>query len=596
MKHLLSYFSITFLTLSALLTISCGSEDTIPDGIIPSNEYFKVVGDTITIDGKATEASFPIAADCAWSIVTNGWDDLHATPDHGEGNQTVKIVTSANNTPLMRKGTLAITTSDGIKKVITILHLAGNIQLNVSQTEVNFGINGGSTEVTVTSNTNWTVAGGTDWCKVDKTSGTGNGAFTITANKSDEKEARKATFSVTPQGSTTPVIITVVQSNKDIDLAVSPARLTFNATTPQIKELDIISNDRWTATVSDDWLKIDQKEGNNTTTIHVSCESNDTGVERTATITVRSNGLTEMATVIQRNFNAEFSILTTLQEYPAAGGVQTVAVSSNIEWEVSCDTDWCHLSKTDNSVVVTVDANLLTTPRTADIIFMPTDLEPLTLTVVQREVGATVVLLDVSPTELTFGPAMESKTLTVDCNEAMSCQADQDWVTLQTIGQTTEGEFTHTTVQVTCSDNLTGAERQAKVTVSAGDKVQTVSIIQTMAGLPVVYNLLLTDNYDAKATLTAAYQSSLPVVEYGFVYATHSAPTLNDTKVTFNGSNTTGNMSTTLTGLTIGTTYYVRAYAISAMGTAYSDELYFNAQGREPSQDDNGTPMPSRNK
>lgn len=600
MRHIISklFSSITALLPVAVLTlVSCGSEDEIPAGVIPSNEFFKIVGDTITIDGQATETSFSVTADCAWSIVTNGWSDLHATPDRGEGNQTVKIVTSTNDTPQMRKGTLTITTNEGITKVITVQQLAGNIQLDVSSRELNFGINGGSTEVAVTSNTIWTVAGGTDWCRVDKTSGTGNAAFTVTADKSDEKKERNATFSITAQGSTTPITINVSQSNKEMTLSVSPESLSFDATGEQKKALDIICNDRWTATVSHDWLVIDQITGSNDATIQVSCTNNSTKAERSGIVTIECSGLKKTVTVTQLNFNVQFSIYPTeLPEFPATGGTQTITVVSNTGWDVSGGTDWCVLSKTDNSVSVEVKPNTLTTSRTATIAFIPTGSDPITLTVKQQAKAEKVIILNVDYTELSFGAAEESKTLTITCNDMMNYQVDKSWVALEMVSQTNEGEMTNTKVKVTCSANTTATEREATITISAGDKSQTVSVKQGTAEPPVVYNLAVTDTIDGKATLTANYRSALSVTEYGFVYATHATPTLEDTKVSFYGSNTTGDMTTTLTGLTIGTTYYVRAYAVSATGTAYSEELHFRGQGREPGQNDNGTPMPVRRK
>jgi hypothetical protein len=64
------------------------------------------------------------------------------------------------------------------------------------------------------------------------------------------------------------------------------------------------------------------------------------------------------------------------------------------------------------------------------------------------------------------------------------------------------------------------------------------------------------------------------ITERGVVYSTSANPTLADTKVAVSG--TTGTFNASLTGLTGGTTYHVRAFATNAIGTAYGADVSFN--------------------
>ncbi len=63
------------------------------------------------------------------------------------------------------------------------------------------------------------------------------------------------------------------------------------------------------------------------------------------------------------------------------------------------------------------------------------------------------------------------------------------------------------------------------------------------------------------------------VTERGIVYNTSATPTTANSKVTVAG--TTGSYDANMTGLTAGTTYFVRAYAINAIGTSYGSEISF---------------------
>ena len=66
------------------------------------------------------------------------------------------------------------------------------------------------------------------------------------------------------------------------------------------------------------------------------------------------------------------------------------------------------------------------------------------------------------------------------------------------------------------------------------------------------------------------------VTERGICYSTSANPTTADTKVT-NGSGL-GQFTCNLTDLKDGTTYYARAYAINAKGTAYGEEVSFTTK------------------
>ncbi|MCR8642965.1 S-layer homology domain-containing protein [Paenibacillus sp. N1-5-1-14] len=63
------------------------------------------------------------------------------------------------------------------------------------------------------------------------------------------------------------------------------------------------------------------------------------------------------------------------------------------------------------------------------------------------------------------------------------------------------------------------------------------------------------------------------VTERGIVYSTSSNPTIADMKIGVAG--TTGSYTTNLSGLTAGTTYYVRAFATNSVGTSYGSEVNF---------------------
>ena len=70
------------------------------------------------------------------------------------------------------------------------------------------------------------------------------------------------------------------------------------------------------------------------------------------------------------------------------------------------------------------------------------------------------------------------------------------------------------------------------------------------------------------------------VTARGVCWSTSQNPTLSNSHTT-NGSGT-GNFTSSLTGLTAGTTYYVRAYAINSVDTAYGSQITFTTTAVAP--------------
>lgn len=71
---------------------------------------------------------------------------------------------------------------------------------------------------------------------------------------------------------------------------------------------------------------------------------------------------------------------------------------------------------------------------------------------------------------------------------------------------------------------------------------------------------------------------STPVTSYGFCWSTSDSPTITDNKIDKGEINTTGAFNHTLSNLTEGTIYYVRAYTIDSLGIQYAKQVSFTTQ------------------
>lgn len=98
----------------------------------------------------------------------------------------------------------------------------------------------------------------------------------------------------------------------------------------------------------------------------------------------------------------------------------------------------------------------------------------------------------------------------------------------------------------------------------------------TPASLPIVTTDFIVDITTTSATChgTVVSEGSSPVTRRGFCWSTEHNPTIEDLNI--DSGNGIGSFSASLTGLTPGQLYYVRAYAISNNSPSYGSEMSFS--------------------
>ncbi len=94
---------------------------------------------------------------------------------------------------------------------------------------------------------------------------------------------------------------------------------------------------------------------------------------------------------------------------------------------------------------------------------------------------------------------------------------------------------------------------------------------------PVVSTIKITDVTINAATFHGELikTGKLLITDYGFCWALHSIPTVNDIKISLGQTDSLQSFVATQTGLAENQSYYVRAFAINNLGTVYGEELSF---------------------
>jgi uncharacterized protein (TIGR02145 family) len=150
-----------------------------------------------------------------------------------------------------------------------------------------------------------------------------------------------------------------------------------------------------------------------------------------------------------------------------------------------------------------------------------------------------------------------------------------------TMSKTTKGIPTSTGPYTSSVENLdAGTKYYVKAYLSRGEEVvygDEINFTTSAASAPGISTAAITSITETGATSGGTITSSggAPITDKGVCWGTATLPTTSDSKIS-SGAGSESFVSS-ITGLTSGTLYYVRAYAINQSGTSYGNELTFRA-------------------
>ena len=205
-------------TAQIVLTTKGGLQKTVQLTQALSNVSLTVAGGqdgTLVFGVSGGEQHFSIASNTSWTITgTSSWLTLDKTS--GTGNSEVKVTVGETDSDETRQATLTVTAEDHTA-AITISQEGKSISIEGNGT-LAFGVEGGTQEFSVTSNTSWTITGQASWLSLSASSGTQKDtqlSITCQPNPGQERTATivfrsgtKAETSVTltQQGGTLPEV------------------------------------------------------------------------------------------------------------------------------------------------------------------------------------------------------------------------------------------------------------------------------------------------------------------------------------------------------------------------------------------------------
>ncbi|APR85762.1 Serine/threonine kinase associate protein KapC [Minicystis rosea] len=285
------------------------------------------------VDNGASNGSVNVnqAAGCAWSAVSNDpWLGITSGAS-GDGAGSVGYAVQAN-TGAARTGTLTVA---GLTFTVNQAQAAPVCQpsLAAPSADVDNGASNGSVNVDLAAGCVWTAVSNAPWISLTSDA-SGNGAGTVGFAVQPNTGALR-TGTLTIAGLTFTIQQAAVASTCQPKLSLSSADVAANANTGNLT-VNVAPGCPWSSVSNAPWLTVTSgATGSGTGNVGYAVQTN-AGAFRTGTITIA--GLTFTVNQLTASCTASLSAARNL--LIAAGGTQTVSLSTGCGWSANSDSPW----------------------------------------------------------------------------------------------------------------------------------------------------------------------------------------------------------------------------------------------------------------
>ena len=419
----------------------------------------------VTVECNA-EWSASLPKDCKWLTIEG--------KDGGKNDGTLTLKAAENTSTESRKATLTVSLGEGnITRTLEVTQdakskptLTLSISFKGDASAIPAG--GGTKEVTVTSNGEWSASLPKDckWLTLDKDGGTNDGTLTLTAKENTAYEPRKVTLTVSLDEGDKSQTLEITQAANPKPVLELEQENVVTGPLGSAREVKIRSNVAWKATPTVAWLHVKPSEGtgSKSATLTITADENTAEKGRTGTITIESTDgskLTRTLTVAQKPAAVAatgISLNPASMTMGSGGGMVGFNVYASKGWTISGSPDWMHPDATRGSgtrlVIVRFDRNESGAERTGKLTVKSDDGKAeRTFTLTQRasqrkpsrpsDDGTYDYDLAIGTEEITVGPSEGAgSTISVATSRLWAGSTTEDWIKLnQAVGRG-NGSFT----------------------------------------------------------------------------------------------------------------------------------------------------------
>ncbi|MBI9066091.1 MAG: carboxypeptidase regulatory-like domain-containing protein [Salinivirgaceae bacterium] len=513
-------------------------------------------------------------------------------------------------------------------------------ELEISVTSLDFGSNENSLPVAITNNgkgsLEWSIAESVEWLSVNPVSGkvtTDVNNIVITVNRSglEQGNYQQSISIVSNGGNATISVIMKVEGGalavfpNDISIAADASTASFQITNSGTEAIT------YTVSSNNTWLKTDQTTGTIDNEIDlVNITVDRTGIEYGVhkgmiLITSSENSVIVNVTLTVADPNVPLLSLSAYNINFGSNETEKILILSNaggasLSWSVINNIQWLNLPlnsgtldpNSGEELQLTIDRSILAPGHYEGQLQFSSNGGNTPVDVIM-DVEATPIL-SYNPTELNFTTSNASQSFEISNTGNgeinWNLEKNKDWISLSPTSGNNQG-----TVNVTIDySQLEFGEYSGQITIktdNAGDGIVYIHANNPQPSAPTVTisaaTNITTNAADITGNITSlgsktknnnasrtyannslystnsnnyfpTLKGSKNVIQYGHCWSTSQNPTVDDFKTNLGSTSELIDFQSLLSDLTPNTTYYVRAYAINAEGTAYSSQISFNTE------------------
>lgn len=346
---------------------------------------------------------------------------------------------------------------------------------------------GGSVEIVLKSNGDWTINPTAEWIAVSPMSGKGDATLTLTVEANTTGEDRSTQIKATTKDNTATLNLTqgAQSPQPQYYLNVSPKNYRCGGAGGEFT-VEVSSNLDWTVTAPQ-WITCSVMEGfdDATVTLTISPIEDEKIEMREADVLFESSLASDKVHVVQTvDPIMGIEIMPKNLEFVCTGETKIIAVFTEDAWTASMDVDWVTLSQTegqgDAEIRVTLGENPGYEQRQTTVLFTTAGGAQAMLGI-RQEASPNPHFLEVSPLEFQFEKEGGEREISVNCDTGWEFDMACDWLSLSQ-----QSGIGNATVVLTAQPNLLTEPRTNAFFIKSGNLYYEFSVTQAPGDTPLM--------------------------------------------------------------------------------------------------------------
>ena len=361
------------------------------------------------------------------------------------------------------------------------------VEVSFDTTTQEINAQGGSVEIVLKSNGDWTINPSAEWIVVSPMSGKGDATLTLTVESNTTGEDRSTQIKATTKDNTATLNLTqgALSPQPQYYLNVSPKNYRCGGAGGEFT-VEVSSNLDWTV-ATPQWITCSVTEGSNdaTVTLTVSPIEDEKIEMREADVLFESSLTSDKVHVVQTvDPIMGIEIMPKNLEFVCTGETKIIAVFTEDAWTASMDVDWVTLSQTegqgDAEIRVTLGENPGYEQRQTTVLFTTAGGAQAMLGI-RQEASPNPHFLEVSPLEFQFEKEGGECEISVNCDTGWEFDMACDWLSLSQ-----QSGIGNATVVLTVQPNLLTEPRTNAFFIKSGNLYYELSVTQAPGDTPLM--------------------------------------------------------------------------------------------------------------